>query len=160
MTANKDKKKTQNTPVKQPGNKKNTKAKGVVEETQVRSKGTNIFLWVIAIIFVLAAALIANASLMNRFFDMQLPFVAKVLGATGLVVVGLILAALTNQGIQARSFFKESRIELRKIVWPTRQEATQTTLIVMGVTVVVSLILWGFDSIIVAVLTFLTDLRF
>ncbi|MBV9120362.1 MAG: preprotein translocase subunit SecE [Chloroflexi bacterium] len=42
-------------------------------------------------------------------------------------------------------FVRECRIELRKVVWPTRQEATRLTLIVIGVSTGVGLILGGFD---------------
>ena len=41
---------------------------------------------------------------------------------------------------------KEARIEIRKVVWPTRQETTQTTLIVVAVVLVMALLLWGLDS--------------
>ena len=44
--------------------------------------------------------------------------------------------------------------------WPTRAEARQTTLIVIGVTMIASLFFWAVDSIIVTVINFLTDLRF
>jgi len=42
-------------------------------------------------------------------------------------------------------FVRESRIELRKVVWPTRQEATRLTLVVIAVSAGVGLILGGFD---------------
>lgn len=42
-------------------------------------------------------------------------------------------------------FIRESRIELRKVVWPTRQEATRLTLVVIAVSAGVGLILGGFD---------------
>ncbi len=77
-----------------------------------------------------------------------------------LLVGAVALAAITNQGQKAIHFIKESRTELRKIIWPTRPEATQTTLIVLAMCVVVSLVLWGIDSIIVALITFVTSLRF
>jgi preprotein translocase subunit SecE len=41
---------------------------------------------------------------------------------------------------------KEARIEIRKVVWPTRQETTQTTLIVVVMVILVGLILWAMDS--------------
>ncbi|MBP5143215.1 preprotein translocase subunit SecE, partial [Pseudomonas chlororaphis] len=41
---------------------------------------------------------------------------------------------------------KEARTEIRKVVWPTRQETTQTTLIVVAVVLVMALLLWGLDS--------------
>ena len=56
------------------------------------------------------------------------------------------MALQTSKG---RSFFvllKEARVEIRKVVWPTRQETTQTTLIVVAVVLVMALLLWGLDS--------------
>jgi len=42
-------------------------------------------------------------------------------------------------------FFRESQIEARKVVWPSGKETTQTTLVVMGLVVVVALFLWLVD---------------
>jgi len=42
---------------------------------------------------------------------------------------------------------KSSRTEIRKVVWPTRQETTQTTLIVVVFVFIMALILWGIDSV-------------
>jgi preprotein translocase subunit SecE len=66
----------------------------------------------------------------------------------GVVVVSFVLgvALQTEKGAWAWSLAKEARVEIRKVVWPTTQETTQTTLIVVGVVIVVALILWGLDS--------------
>ena len=42
-------------------------------------------------------------------------------------------------------FFRESQIEVRKVVWPTGKETTQTTLVVMGLVVAVAVFLWVLD---------------
>ncbi|TDQ59393.1 protein translocase subunit secE/sec61 gamma [Mesocricetibacter intestinalis] len=130
------------------------KKKTAAEEVEQKSKGLNAFLWVLVVL------LVAIAAVGNIYFTDQFATPVRVIGVILLLVVALALAALTNQGKTARTFFGESRIELRRIVWPTRPETMQTTFIVMGVTVLTSLILWGFDSIIVSLLKFLTDLRF
>ncbi|MFC0322807.1 preprotein translocase subunit SecE [Gallibacterium melopsittaci] len=114
----------------------------------------SIFLWIVAVILVLVAAI------GNIYFKDQFAAAIRVPAMVVLLLLALVAAAFTFQGKTARTFLKESRIELRKIIWPTRQEATQTTLIVMGVTVVVSLILWGLDSLIVSLINFITNLRF
>lgn len=76
-----------------------------------------------------------------------------------LVVAGLVLGAgvflLTARGGQAREFLAESLFELRKVVWPTRQEALRTTWVVVVMVVVLSLILAGFDLVIQAGVKFL-----
>jgi len=41
---------------------------------------------------------------------------------------------------------KGSRTEIRKVIWPTRQETTQTTMIVVAFVFVMALILWAMDS--------------
>ena len=70
----------------------------------------------------------------------------------GAVIAGLVLGAIvfmtSGRGPELREFFKETRFELRKVVWPTRQETMRTTWVVMVVVVVVSLILGGFDMVI------------
>jgi preprotein translocase subunit SecE len=65
------------------------------------------------------------------------------------VMVGIagIIALQTEKGRNAALFAKEARTEVRKVVWPTRQEAIQTTGIVLVVTLLMSLLLWGLDSI-------------
>lgn len=55
------------------------------------------------------------------------------------------IAAFTAQGVRARQFLTESQFELRKVVWPTRQETIQTTIVIMVVVVIISLILWLVD---------------
>ena len=43
-------------------------------------------------------------------------------------------------------FMQQVRAETAKVVWPTRQETMQTTMIVLLVVVVAGLILWGLDT--------------
>ena len=70
------------------------------------------------------------------------------------------VAAVTGKGRQFLTFAKESRTEVRKVVWPTRQEATQTTLIIAVATAIIALLLWGMDAILVRIVGFLTGLEF
>ena len=66
-----------------------------------------------------------------------------------LVAAGLVagfVALQTERGQRVWNLARQARTELRRVVWPTRQEATQTTLIVLILILVFSLILWGLDS--------------
>lgn len=128
------------------------KAPEQVQDKGEKSKGTNTLLWIIAV------ALIIVAAVGNTYFAAQLSLVVRVLALVALGAGAVVAAALTNQGQKTIHFIKESRTELRKIIWPTRPEATQTTLIVIAMCVVVSLVLWGIDSIIVRLVAFLTNL--
>ena len=70
------------------------------------------------------------------------------------VVVGLVAGGAvfmtTVKGAQARDFLSEARFELRKVVWPSRQEATRTMWVVIAVVIIISLMLAGMDVIIQA----------
>jgi len=69
--------------------------------------------------------------------------------AVALVVLGLVagfVALQTSKGKAFWSLLKEARIEIRKVVWPTRPETIQTTMIVVAVVLVMALILWGLDT--------------
>jgi preprotein translocase subunit SecE len=68
----------------------------------------------------------------------------------GLLIVAAATAAIaftTDKGRAAWEFMRDSRTELRKVVWPTRKETTQTTLVVFGVVTLVAIFLWMVDGI-------------
>ncbi len=107
-----------------------------------------------AIVVVLGASVIAN----NMFDEMSL-----LIRAGGFVLAVAIAAGIamqTEKGRQFMVFAKESRIEVRKVVWPNRQEATHTTLIIAAATVVMALFMWGLDAVLLWVVGLLTGLRF
>ncbi|GFR96134.1 protein translocase subunit SecE [Elysia marginata] len=67
----------------------------------------------------------------------------------GLVVLGVVAAVVAFQTDKGRVFWellKDAKAEVRKVVWPTRQETVQTTLVVVAVVLVMGLVLWGLDS--------------
>jgi preprotein translocase subunit SecE len=70
----------------------------------------------------------------------------KALVWIGWLVLTLGLSLLTSQGKQVFAFAKEAKVELQKVVWPTRQETIQTTSIVMIMVAVTGFVLWGIDS--------------
>lgn len=63
------------------------------------------------------------------------------------LVFSLGLAFFTKKGQVSFTFLKEAQIELKKVVWPTRQETVQTTSIVMLMVGVTGFVLWGVDSV-------------
>ncbi len=91
------------------------------------------------------AVLVAVAVVGNQYFSAE-PIIYRVLGIL-LVAAGAAFVALqTAKGSAFFTLVKEARAEMRKVVWPTRQETTQTTLIVVAVVLVMALLLWGLDS--------------
>ena len=69
----------------------------------------------------------------------------------GVLLVGMIgavaIGAFTGPGRTVREFISESQFELRKVVWPTREQTLRTTLVVMVVVVILSLLLGLMDFI-------------
>jgi len=72
----------------------------------------------------------------------------RVLALVALAGIAAAVALKTEKGGKFALLVKEARIEIRKVVWPTRQELTQTTLIVVVFVLVVALVLWGIDSLV------------
>ena len=71
--------------------------------------------------------------------------ILRVIGLLVCVVVSIYVALQTDKGRDIWDFFQDAQIEVRKVVWPTRQETTQTTMIVVLVVIIVSIILWLLD---------------
>ena len=63
-----------------------------------------------------------------------------------LAAIAGLVALQTAKGAAFWELVKGSRTEIRKVVWPTRQETVQTTLIVVAFVLLVALVLWGLDS--------------
>ena len=90
-------------------------------------------------------ALVVVGVVGNQYYSAS-PILYRVLALLAIAAVAAYVALQTAKG---KSFFvlaKEARTEIRKVVWPTRQETTQTTLIVVAVVLVMALLLWGLDS--------------
>ncbi|KGX50506.1 preprotein translocase, SecE subunit [Burkholderia pseudomallei TSV44] len=62
------------------------------------------------------------------------------------VIAGVGVALMSLPGKSFIAFAKDSYREVRKVVWPTRKEATQTTLVVFGFVLVMALFLWVSDK--------------
>jgi preprotein translocase subunit SecE len=92
------------------------------------------------ILVLLIAGIVAN------YYFAQTPWAIRT--AVGILYLAILiaLALWTSQGQKAWKFIQSARVELRKVVWPTRQETTQTTLVVMAMVVVTALVLWGVDT--------------
>lgn len=76
-----------------------------------------------------------------------------------LIVTGLIalLAAQTVKGQEALAFLKGARSEARKVVWPSRQETTQLTIIVLVVVLIAAVCLWVIDLVLFRLIALLTS---
>lgn len=97
--------------------------------------------------WLLVVVLIATGVGGNVYFAGQ-SLLYRVIALLILAVFAVIVALQTMKGAEFWKLAKEARVEIRKVVWPTRQEATQTTLIVFAFVLVMALILWGLDTLV------------
>jgi len=97
--------------------------------------------------WLLVIALIAVGVVGNYYYSAE-SLLYRVLALLVLAGVAGFIALQTTSGRKFADLVVEARKEIRKVVWPTRQETTQTTMIVVGFVLVVALLLWGMDSLI------------
>ncbi len=121
--------------------------------TEDQASGSLDFLkW--AVVIILLVGSIAG----NYIYGEQSVVIRAVAVVVAVSIAGLV-AMQTEKGRVAVSFAKESRTEIRKVVWPTRQEAIQTTGIVLFVTLIMSLLLWGLDAVLFWFVGLITGLQ-
>ncbi|HVV69476.1 MAG TPA: preprotein translocase subunit SecE [Gammaproteobacteria bacterium] len=105
--------------------------------------------------WILVVALVIAGVWANYYYsDIDWPI--RLAGWIILACVALAIASQTAGGRRVWAFSKDARNELRKVVWPTRQETVQTTMIIVGMVVIMALILWGIDSALLAIVSRLT----
>lgn len=123
--------------------------------SKVEIQGSTNFDWLkwLVVVILLVAGIVAN-----YYYSAQ-PWPLRLLGWLLLLGIALGIASQTLQGKQVISFARESRMELRKVFWPTRQETIQTTLFVGAMVVVLALFLWGIDGILMWLIGWLTGQR-
>ena len=103
-----------------------------------------------------AAAVLLVAGIFAFYYFAAYSTLLRVLG---LLVIGGASAAIalqTQPGRQLWQFIGDARTEVRKVVWPTRQETLQTTLVVVVMVLILGIILWLFDMLLMAILRYLT----
>jgi len=95
----------------------------------------------------LVALALLGAAVVAFYYYGEESLLLRVIGL--LIVAGAAgsIAFTTDKGRAAWDFMRESRTELRKVVWPTRKETTQTTLVVIGVVALVAIFMWMVDGI-------------
>ena len=103
---------------------------------------------------VLAAVILVAGVVAYSWFsnDANVPPVVRLLGVLAALVIALAIAAFTALGRRVRHFLAESQFEMRKVVWPTRDETIKTTGIIILVVIILSLLLGLIDLILKSVI--------
>jgi preprotein translocase subunit SecE len=90
------------------------------------------------------------------YFSEAVPLLYRVLGLLVVVLAVLSLMLTTDIGKSVWLFVLDAKQEVRKVVWPTREETMRTTLLVFAMVTVVALILWLLDMFLFWGVRFLT----
>ncbi len=80
----------------------------------------------------------------------------RVLGVVFAVIVAIAISATTNIGQGLIGFGREARMEVRKVVWPTRQETVQTTFMVIVAVIIIGIFLWLVDMLLAQAIQLIT----
>ncbi len=92
------------------------------------------------------AAGVLVGGIYGYYWYLQWSLPLRVLLVLGGLAAGVAIAMTSTQGHRLWAFIQGARIEIRKVVWPTKQETTQTALAVFVFTLVMAMFFWGLDS--------------
>ncbi|MBC8297833.1 MAG: preprotein translocase subunit SecE [Pelagibacterales bacterium] len=87
--------------------------------------------------------LLAGIVMFYYFIDIRLFY--RVLGLLFILIVSSLILYQTSFGKTVYGYVIDSKIELKKVTWPTKQETTQTALGVIVIVVIIGILLWLFD---------------
>jgi preprotein translocase subunit SecE len=99
--------------------------------------------WVVS-----ASVVLILASLVGYYGLASQSMVVRLSVLLGGFALAIILLAVTSSGKKFIAYAKDSTNEIKKVVWPTRKESTQMTLIVFAFVAVMAIFLWSADKII------------
>ncbi len=80
----------------------------------------------------------------------------RVLGVVFAVIVAIAISSTTSLGQGLIGFGREARMEVRKVVWPTRQETVQTTFMVIVAVIIIGIFLWLIDMLLAQAIQLIT----
>ncbi|MDH4054488.1 MAG: preprotein translocase subunit SecE [Gammaproteobacteria bacterium] len=94
----------------------------------------------------IAAAALVGGLYAYYYYEAEFAQAIRVLMVLSGTVAGIGIAMTSAQGQRLWHFIQGSRVEIRKVVWPTKQETTQTAIAVFVFTLVMMLFFWALDS--------------
>jgi preprotein translocase subunit SecE len=103
-----------------------------------------------------AGAVIVAAGIVGFYMLTDLPIWLRWIIVLAVLVAGSLVSLQSFQGRTFWGFVQSSRVELRKVVWPNRQETMQVTLVVFVMIIVLGLFFWGVDTLLAFLTKWLT----
>ena len=96
------------------------------------------------------------AGLFGYYYFADASILLRALGVILALAVGAVVAFTSLQGRTLWKFIQGARVELNKVVWPTREETIQTTLVVLVVALIGGVFFWLLDLFLLWVTTRIT----
>lgn len=121
-------------------------------QTKEASSGIDVFKYFLSLVLV-------SAGVVAFYLYSEYSQLYRVLGMVAIVIAALAIMMTTEVGRQSWLFAQEARQEVRKVVWPSRSETMQTTLMVFAMVVIVGLILWLLDMFLFWAISSLTHVK-
>jgi preprotein translocase subunit SecE len=120
----------------------------VANKLEIETNKNDLVKWILSLV-IFAGSLFAF-----YYFD-QYPVIYRVLGLIGVVLLDFAILFNTEKIKSLRVFTYDARVELKKVVWSTKAEVIQTTIIVFIVVIIMSVLLWLLDKLLGAGIKFL-----
>ena len=105
----------------------------------------------------LGSVLILLVGIVSYYYLVQVSILFRVLMVLASVVVSLVIFFQTQRGKTLWEFFQGSRVEIKKVIWPTRQETFQTTLTVFVFVLIMGIFFWLLDFLLLFLTTAITS---
>ena len=105
----------------------------------------------------LGSVLILLAGVISYYYLIQISILLRVLIVLASVVVSLVFFFQTQRGKTLWEFFQGSRVEIKKVIWPTKQETFQTTLTVFVFVLIMGIFFWLLDFLLLFLTTEITS---
>jgi preprotein translocase subunit SecE len=91
------------------------------------------------------AAVLVVAGIVGFYYFADAPKLMRIFGLIAIMLAAAGVFAISGLGRQTRSFLTESSFELRKVVWPSREETLRATAVIVVVVIILSLLLGLID---------------
>ena len=120
----------------------------VANKLEIEANKNDLVKWILSSIIFLTG-------IFAFYYCDEFPLIYRVLGLLGLLLIDFLIVFNTEKVKALRIFTHDARVELKKVIWSTKAEVIQTTIIVFIVVIIMSVLLWLLDKLLGAGIKFL-----
>ena len=96
--------------------------------------------------WLLVVAIVIGGAVANSYYSDQIDLIYRVIALLLFGGVAEFVSVNTAKGYAFWNLLKAAQVEVRKVVWPSREETTRTTLVVVAFVIFMAVVLWGLDT--------------